>query len=180
MPAWALIITGLAAVIVAVGVIWTKAVKPAAKLITKADQALPVMAAMTDVFAGDTDIFLVIRAMAAEFRSDSGSTLRDVVNRLEQAAEANSASNVRLIETTDRLRVSSESIRELARDDRDQVAKLVQLLARLDERVVDAAALAVVVAENLEASHMRAEAAPVGAEPGEAADAAAQRPPDDG
>lgn len=177
MPAWALIITGIAALLVASGIIWTK-IKVVAELIAEGNRTVPVMRAFTDVFGSDPSILKVLREMGAEFRTDHGTTLRDVVNRLEVAAEANNLNTAALQSAVDQLRISSESVKELAHDDREQVARLAALLTLLEQRVVDAADLAAGVAEDLEASHVRAEAQHPEAAPGEAADAAAKRDPD--
>jgi hypothetical protein len=50
MPAWTLIVLGIAAVLTAARVIWTKGIKPVAKLITTTDAMLPLLRDLTGVW----------------------------------------------------------------------------------------------------------------------------------
>jgi len=183
MPTWMIIIIGCAALVTALGVLWSKVLRPAATLITEAERAIPVLRDVTATFSGDSNVFKVIREIAAQFRTDSGSSLRDVVNRLEEAAAASKVTDEQLRASTEALRVSAESTKELAREDRAHVAELLTLLQTLNgkvdvnsSRVLDAASEAGIVADDLEASHKRAELHADDAVPGLAADAAARRP----
>lgn len=167
MPDWALFVIGAPVLITAV-IFLAKMLMKLVHAATAAERALPVMMDLTDTFHGDADIFLVIRAMAKQFQTDSGSSLRDAINRLET--------------NTTSLQVSSESIRQLARDDREQVVRLMALLDKVETAVAgntlrlnDAATAAEGVAVDLEASHARAEASDQ-THPGQAADAAMVRP----
>lgn len=157
MPAVVSIILGVSAVIVALGVIWTKVIRPFAIGIATFEHNVPVLL-----------------EIAAQFRTDSGSTLRDVVNRLEAASTENKLSN-------DQLRATLEGARQLAESDRMRVDRLIALLDRVDVRttatavgVAESAAGAAVIAEDLAAAHDRADA--VTDNPGSASDAAWQRP----
>jgi len=90
----------------------------------------------------DPDIVEVIIDMARQFQTDSGSSLRDVVNRLEQAA-------IEARESIDLLRISIESNRQLSAEDRIQIAKLLILIEGLQIKADDAAQTAIDVAEEL-------------------------------
>lgn len=189
MPTWALYVTGFAAVVVAVGVIWRKVLEPLFDVAVESKRTLPVLRAVTDTFGGDPSVLLVIREIAAQFRTDSGTTLRDIVNGLADSAEQNRRA-------VDLLRIAAEGARALSEADRVRIDRFIMALDRIDLKVdantlriqvvgdsvadhrVENADRDAVVAEDLEASHLRAEAAPPGSEPGEAADAAAQRPTD--
>jgi len=96
MPPWAIVIVSLATVLVAMVTLWQKAIKPMALTIAEANNAVPVMRALVDAFSGDPNVLAVLQQIAAQFRTDSGSSLRDVVNSLAEAAEANRVSNEQL------------------------------------------------------------------------------------
>ena len=96
MPAWALAVIGVATVVAALGVIWRQFVKPMSLAIAEAHETVPVMRALTAAFGGDPNVLAVLESISAQFRTDSGSSLRDVVNSLAEAAEANRISNEHL------------------------------------------------------------------------------------
>lgn len=179
MPVWAQIILGTAAVVTAIGVLWTKGIRPLVKGAVAAERTLPVLMALTDTFHGDPNVFKVLQEIAAQFRTDSGSTLRDVVNRLEAIAESSQKAIEELTAEVEQRRSASttayEASRMLAAEDRQQIARLVIALKSIDSKQDAAAIAAAVVATDLEAGHLRAEAIDTGAS-GDAADAAATRP----
>lgn len=115
----------------------------------------------------------VVNEIASQFRTDSGSSLRDVVNKIHLAAEDSKIA-------ADSLKIGVEGARLLAEQDRAQLEKLLLRLDRLATKV-DAGAIILdkaevdraLVAENLAASQKRADAV-VDDEPGAAADAASQ------
>lgn len=163
MPVWTQYILGIAGLLIAVGVIWTKFIRPAAKLVTAAEEILPIMKELTVAFRGTPHAFDVLDEIVAQFRTDSGSSLRDVVNRLEQG--------------TQELRQGAQTVKQLAEQDREHLQRLIILLDRLTIRVDDSAArgsrmeiAAEAVAKDLAESHLRADKSQ--GEPGAAADAA--------
>jgi hypothetical protein len=149
MPAWVIYIIGTAAVVTAIGVLWTKVIKPAAKLITTTDQMLPLLVALTETFKNNPTGFKVLNEIAAQFKTDSGSSLRDVVNRLEEGAKENRAA-------ADLLKVGVEAQKQLGEQDREQLRQLLISLDRVGVKVDAGAATglrneaaAKVVASNL-------------------------------
>lgn len=185
MPTWVGTVIATAAVLAAAGTIWRMFVQPMAALIVLQRQALPLLRSLSKVFGDVPTPFDVLGEIVAEFRTDSGSSLRDVVNRLDSAAlENRSAAEV--------LKVQVEASRLLAVDDREQLQRLLLVLDRLtvkvetnsteraieSERVRDNLTVAQTavneVAQDLSDAHDRADATK-GA-PGMAADAASQRP----
>lgn len=163
MPVWTQYILGTAGLLIALGVIWTKAIRPAAKLVTAAEEMLPMMKELTASFRGTPHAFDVLDEIVAQFRTDSGSSLRDVVNRLEAGAQD--------------FRVGAESAKQLAEQDRQQLQRLIILLDRLTVRVDAGVATGTrmevaqgVVASDLAAAHKRADETQ--GEAGAAADAA--------
>lgn len=191
MPAWATITISIAAVITAIGVIWSKVLKPGARLIAQLEKTYPLLVELTVVFGGDSKSFLtVLLEIAKEFKADSGSTLRDIVNGLaemlahlqEQVIEAKTAA--------DALKQGVNTAKELAEMDREQMRRIELIVARLTDRVGEAAAgdkrvafdLAEAkvklegVAADLAASHGEADRIAHGGQPGEAADAASRTP----
>lgn len=179
IPGFLQIILWIAAGITAIGVIYLKGLKPLSIFIAETERSIPVLKALTDKL-NDAAVIDVIVAMAKQFQTDSGSSLRDVVNRLETTSiEAKSAIDI--------LRVSLEGSRQLADADRVQIARLLVLLDRLQlqsdtntGRIMDAselaAGLAAGVATDLADSHARATAASSSV-PGESADAFSTQPP---
>jgi len=161
IPIWLQIILWIAGGLTALGVIWLRAIRPMVRFIYEAERAIPILRSVSDKMS-DPDIVEVIIDMARQFQTDSGSSLRDVVNRLEQAA-------IEARESIDLLRISIESNRQLSAEDRIQIAKLLILIEGLQTKADDAAQTATDVAEDLKNSHDRA--AEAGNKPGESADA---------
>lgn len=159
----------------AIAVIWKRLVGPLIQFVLVAQD-------LTRELKDTPEAFAILREIIAQFRTDSGSSLRDVVNRLETAAEASALAINTLTEGgEDRRRQASieqEASRLLAQEDRTQIARLVVALERVDAKVLAAAHLAEGVAIDLEESHARAEES-TSDEAGAAADAAMQRPPAD-
>jgi hypothetical protein len=92
MPEWAGGVTGwiitAAAVTTALIVLFKKVVLPGYKGVGAIEDALPVLRDFTATFKGRTDVFGVLDSIAAQFRTDSGSSLRDSVDDLISAAQA--------------------------------------------------------------------------------------------
>lgn len=172
MPVWAQLVVGIAALAAAVIYIWQKVAKPVARGITTMDKLLPVAVELADLFHDVPGALETLREIAVQFKPDSGSSLFDVIQRLDRAAQANTSAVDVLQTNMETARRLAEQDRELAEEDR---LKLASLIAKLN----DAAAGRVVIADNLEAAHERAESEPAGSDPGAASDAAARRPDDE-
>lgn len=171
---WLVLITVVVGVVIA---FYQKVVRPAAKLITTSEEAVPLLKELTLVFRGKPDTFKVLDEIAAQFRTDSGTTLRDVVNRLEDAANHNKQSG-------ELLKVGVEASRLLAEQDREQLQRLIVLLDRLTVRVDAGVATssriekaATSVADDLAEAHRRADDVAHGGDAGAAADAASRQTP---
>lgn len=177
MPVWAQWALGIAAVLTAASTIWRLFLKPMASLISLQEAALPLLRDIVRVFGNNPNVFDVLSEIAKEFRTDSGSSLRDVVNRLEHAATANTAAS-------QVLRVEVEASRQLAVQDREQLQRLILSLDRITVKI-DAGdvvrdrmeAATGVVASDLAEAHQRADAIGPGHETGAASDAAARTDP---
>lgn len=175
LPVWA---QWLVLITVMVGVLlafYKKVVRPAATLITTSEEMLPLLRELTTTFRGKPNTFKVLDEIAAQFRTDSGTTLRDVVNRLEEAADHNRQSG-------EILKVGVEASRLLAEQDREQLQRLIVLVDRIQVRVdagaatssrIEAAATG--VANDLSAAHKRADEVAHGGDAGAAADAASRQ-----
>lgn len=175
IPAFLQIMLWIAAGLTALGVIYYKGLRPLSKFISETERSVPILRSVTDKL-NDPTIVDVIVAMARQFQTDSGSSLRDVVNRLE-------AASIEAKAVTDILRVTMEGSRQLQDGDRVQIARLVVLLDRLQlqaesntVKIDVAAGLAAGVAQDLKDSHARASEA--GTEHGESADAFSTPPPE--
>lgn len=121
MPAWVQIVVGLAALVTATGVLWKKVLNPLRKAGNTAEEMYPLMVRLTEVFADNPDALKVLYEIAAQFKTNSGSSLRDVVNDLAKAIAT--------------LEKHAEIARILAERDREQLQRLLTLLDRLDAKV---------------------------------------------
>lgn len=177
IPIFVQVIGWIAGIITGLGVIYLKGIRPLARFISETERSVPILRSVTDKL-NDPIVVDVIIAMAKQFQTDSGSSLRDVVNRLE-------AASIEAKAVTDILRVTMEGSRQLQDSDRVQIARLVVLLDHLQlqadsntGRILvaadNAAALAAGVATDLKDSHDRASKA--GDEPGQSADAFSVQP----
>lgn len=161
----------------AASTVWRLFLKPMAELIVLQQQSMPLLRNLVRVFATVPAPFDVLGEIVAEFRTDSGSSLRDVVNRLDHAANENKSS-------AEVLKVQVESSRILAVQDREQLQRLILFLDRLTVKI-DAGdvvrdrmeAATVVVAEDLAETHLRADQVGPGHAPGTASDAASRSDP---
>ena len=139
MPEWAQLIMGVAAVITALGVLWTKVLRPGARLISTTEEMLPLLRKLTVTFRDTPESFAVLGEIAAQFKSDSGSSLRDVVNRLEEMATENkrlldiSATELRNSDET--LKVGVETSKQLAALDRESHRQLMLVVDRLNIKI---------------------------------------------
>lgn len=128
IPVWGAWLLGLVAILTACGYLIKKIIVPAFRFARSVDEALPPLRLLAEVFAGEPNLVKVIHAIANQFKTDSGSSLRDVVNRLEQAAIDNKqAAGV--------LAIGVESSKQMADVDRKQVQNLIILLDRLTQQV---------------------------------------------
>ncbi len=170
LPAWTQIIIGIAAIVIASGVIYTKLIRPMVQLIE-------LLTAIRKDLGEQPKVFAVLSEIAKQFRTNAGSSLRDVVDRLDAAAIENRIA----IEAN---RLTLESAKVLAEADRRAAARLEVILNLVSAKAdiaagasEAAAALAAGVAVDLEDAHVRAEERDsTTAAPGEAADAAMRRP----
>lgn len=174
MPAWTQLILGIAALIVAVGVIWTKGIRPMVRFISKAEEMVPLLVKLNEALGKTPEAFEVLDEIVAQFRTDSGSSLKDQVNRLETAAERQETN-------AEHLKVGVASQKELAEDDRKQLRSLLvelginaESMRQLSMSVETIQKDARSVADDLARAHKRADE--VSNQPhGAAADAAAQQ-----
>lgn len=201
MPTWAQVVLALAALVTAIGVLWTKVLRPGAKLISTTEEMLPLLRTLTTTFRDTPASLLVLRDIANQFSTDSGSSLRDVVNRLEATSvETKSLLEMaarELRQSDEALKVGVETTKQLAAIDRESQRQLMLEVSRLTTQISEISATGIIdraqiasnlkdreqkvdkasdsVAADLAASQGRAEAIGVtGSQgPGAAADAAA-------
>lgn len=174
MPTWLTIIIGVGAGLTALATVWRLLIKPTAELIVLQQSALPLLRVLVRVWGADPSRLDVLDQIAEQFRTNGGSSLRDVVNRLDAAATVNATA-------AEVLKVQVEASRLLAVQDREQMTRLLVLVDRLTVKV-DAGAVQQErmevatgkVADDLEEAHGRADA--VDGRPGEASDAASKSP----
>lgn len=135
MPVWLQWIVWIGAGVAAAAVIWTKFLRPASKFIARIEAMAPLLVDLTEQLKGSPQSFQILKEIIAQFRSDSGSSLRDVVDRLEKAAAENreSAKNLRI--KAEVLEEGVAAVKELAKKDRAQAARLEQALIELTAKV---------------------------------------------
>lgn len=125
MPAWMQFVIGMAAFVAACSLLWTKVLNPLRKAGGKIEEAVPLMAELVEVFKDWPNAFKVLNEMASQFRTDSGSSLRDVVNGLTVAAEANARAVAEGVANTREQQVKTEAAAMLAVRDREQLVRLL-------------------------------------------------------
>jgi hypothetical protein len=194
IPAWIAILVAVlvsvAAAVTAMGVIWKKVIRPFYRVVKRADEMIPVLVDLTTGLKDTPQAFDILKEIVAQFRTDSGSSLRDVVNRLEVSAVKNRIAS-------EELTVSLEVFGKLAEQDRRQLERLVTLLnvvaakqsadhvtnvanaAESSENQEMLLAGARRVASDLKDTHERADMIEHSTVPGAAADAAARSRPEE-
>lgn len=171
------VILAAGAAMVTVAALWRKVLRPIVRFLATADQLLPLLVDLQAQLGGTPGAFTILKEIVGQLRTDSGSSLRDIVNRLDEAARLNATA-------AEVLKVNVEVVKELAREDRELARNDRQLLADLIAmvraggatglRIEEAAGH---VAEDLAERYQRADDIHPSEAPGVAADAAS-RPPD--
>lgn len=135
IPAWMTLTIGLAAFVGSCGVLWSKVLNPLRKAADQAEKMYPFLVALTDTFADHPHYLSVLDDIASQFKTDGGSSLRDVVNELMLAAEQGQAAAGEARIGAEGLKVGVEASRILAERDREQLARLILVVDRLDTKV---------------------------------------------
>lgn len=194
MSATLQLIVLVAAAIGALGYILFKVVVPGAQLITDAKMMLPYLKFLP-----------MLAEITAQFGPDSGQTIKDQMNRVEQHAQEVAEANARLAKeigaanrsSITEIQAALGAMRELAREDRQALLDILRSGMRMEaasaladesrarmeasgERVeasgVRTEAADAVVAEDLAETRKRADEVHEDEAPGSAADAASQSP----
>jgi hypothetical protein len=171
MPGWAQAVLTAAAVVTAAGVLWSKVFRPLVRAAATGEVMLPILQELTVKFRDVPGIFDVLKDMAGQFRTDSGSSLRDVVNALEASLSEVQATiekaEHRALAAAQFLQVGLDVDRKMDERDREQLSRMVRELDRVVDRLARLEEGAGVVAENLTVAQRAVE--------GVAADLAADR-----
>ena len=101
MPEWVTWIGGAAAFVLAVGVLWDKVLRPGASLVSMLDKMLPLAEEITDQFHDAPQAFETLAVIAKQFEANAGTSLRDVINRLEKQGNEDRAMIAELMEKLD-------------------------------------------------------------------------------
>src|SRR5688572_29613349 len=146
MPDWAQWFITAAAVVTALGLLVKKVIIPGYRGVGALEDALPVFREFTATFKGKTDVFKVIEEIASQFRTDSGSSLRDAVDQLGLYAERNRLSAERAAQVADQLVIRFEAARQLDEQRANQQERMLlqndRLLVRVDQMMFDRAQVA--------------------------------------
>jgi hypothetical protein len=153
MPGWVQAVLSAAALVTAAGVLWQKVLRPLVRAAATGEVMLPILQELTVKFRDVPGIFDILKDMASQFRTDSGSSLRDVVNALEASLEQVQAAiekaEHRALAAAQFLQVGLDVDRKMDERDREQLSRMVRELDRVVDRLVRLEAGAGVVAENL-------------------------------
>lgn len=124
MAGWIQVVVGIAAVITALGIIFTKVIRPGARFVAVSEEVVPVMLEFTRIFKNTPGAFAILLEMAKEFKNNSGVTLRD---RVEDVA----AYAIKANKNVEELR---EEVREEIRSSVDELsAKIDECLQKKDD-----------------------------------------------
>jgi hypothetical protein len=135
MPIWVQIVLSSAAVVTAIGVLWTRFFKPGALLVALIHKLTPLLEELADSFADMPEAFETLSGIAKQFQADSGTSLRDVVNRLEAASIENARASDDNASSARVLLINLEAADRLAAQDRVQVAEVKAHIAHLTDLV---------------------------------------------
>lgn len=124
-PGWITYGIALGGLIVAIGTAWTKVLNPIRKFANRVEAMYPLLVVLTDTFKDTPHAFKVLDEIVIQFRTDSGSSLRDVVNRLEAMGEANARQVEKTKAAADMLAIGVEAARMLAVRDREELSRLL-------------------------------------------------------
>jgi hypothetical protein len=80
---------GASAGVLAVATIWKKLLRPLAHLVTTLDDLTPLLKELHKQLGETPQAWSILREIVAQVRSDSGSTLKDMVTELRDAAKEN-------------------------------------------------------------------------------------------
>lgn len=188
------VLLAIAAALAALGFMLFRVVVPTARGITTFNDDVVPHLKYLPLLADLKPVLSTLTAIAGEFASDSGSTLKDAMDRLEhetaenrlvadEFARANRAhiaaleiamGTVKELAAEDRLLARSD--RDLARDAYAKMVALVESALRTEQSGARIEAARAVVADDLAATQQRADDVRPGEPPGAAADAASQSP----
>ncbi len=139
MPRWAQIIIGTAAVLAAAGVIWTKLLRPLGLFIYTfvlvQREILPLLQRFAEVFKDNPNAFKVLDEIVAQFRTNSGSSLRDVVNRIEEAGKQAKIVADNAKDAAEGLKLGVATAKELEALAREERKQLMLKLDRISVKV---------------------------------------------
>lgn len=176
MPGWVVALGAIAFVITSIYTIWTKAIRPGAKVISEWERMLPVWRDATNALEDVPEAFLILKEIVAQVRTNAGSSILDMISKLSKQADENRIESHGMA-------VQLAADRQLAVRDREQISRLLiqqdRTAKRLDDAIDALTRMALAdekVATNLSGAQQRAELAPLN--PGAAADAASKPAPE--
>jgi hypothetical protein len=139
MPRWTQIIIGAAAVLGAIGIIWAKLLRPLGLFIYKfvlvQREILPLLQTFAEVFKDNPNAFKVLDEIVAQFRTDSGSSLRDVVNRIEEAGKDAKVVAESAKAAAEELKLGVATAKQMDERDRVDLRTLMLQLDRIGQKV---------------------------------------------
>lgn len=189
MPNWVVVLGAIAFVVTSLYTIWSKAIRPGAKVISEWERMLPVWRSATVALEDVPEAFGILKEIVYQVRNNSGSSLLDMMQKISQQVDEERRESHSMA-------VQLEADRQLAVRDREQLSRLLieqdRTTQRLD-RAIDVLTRIVMadrvvaenllvaqgevdqVAANLANAQNRADHAPT--DPGAAADAASKPAP---
>jgi hypothetical protein len=128
IPSWLQVLLWVSAALTAVYVIGAKLVRPLWRWARRIEDAVPLMTELTAQLKDTSGPGSVLKELIAQFRSDSGSTAKDQLNRLEAATNL-AAANAEVV------RVAAATTKLLDERDREQLSRLIREQDRISDKV---------------------------------------------
>ncbi len=123
-PGWVNITIAVSAFLTACGVFWRMVLKPGVRLVSLLQDLNPLLVNVVEAMHDTAEPFTVLDEIVHQFRTNSGSSLRDVINRLESASKISADALVLLAAA---IKASSA----VSDEDRQRIAKLINDVAEL-------------------------------------------------
>lgn len=124
LPTWAGAVIAFSAVLTAFGVFWRLVLKPGFRLARLLSDLNPLLVNVVEAMHDTSQPFTVLDEIVHQFRTNSGSSLRDVIDRLEAASKL----------STDALALVAATLKAntaITDDDRVRLARLTNDIAEL-------------------------------------------------
>lgn len=126
----------ISAIVVAIGILFG-AVRRIMKFIAVIERLVPLLGDVVNQLSSTPDAFKILKEIIAEFRTNSGSSLRDAINQLTRIADDNKKATAQLEVKIETVRLVAVEEHEEAVKDRARMMKLLQIMEGKVTRIQD-------------------------------------------